>query len=399
MTDEDNTSEKQQPKQRGQRKGKARRRGSGSVFRRPERKGGKEWVAQIILEDGSTRQRYFKTQAEADAALNEMLYEQRHGTLITEKDQTVKHLLEHWLENVHKPAIRTASYVEYRRIIDKHLIPALGHLKLQQLTIQRVEALYMEKQDGGLSAGSVREIHAVLHQALSYAVRHNLVSRNVCDHVTLPRLKRFEIQPLTMEQAQQLLVGSKGHRFEALYTLALTTGMREGELLALRWSDINFEQGYLQVRRTVRRIRGQGFKENEPKTAAGRRRIALSPFLIGVLKTHRSRQEQARQRAGSSWEEHDLVFCNIYGSFMDQAHFRATFQTILKKAGLQPMRFHDLRHSAATLLLAMGVHAKVVQELLGHSNISITLNIYSHVLPSLQQDAMNKLSDLFDQQD
>lgn len=396
MTDEEKINGEKPTKKRSKRR--PRRRGSGSVFRRPDRKG-KQWVAQIILEDGKTKQRYFNTQTAADEALNEMLYEQKRGMLITEKDQTVKQYLEHWIENVHKKAVRLSTYQEYRKLINIHIIPELGQFKLQQLTIQQVEAFYTHKENEGLSAGYIRQMHGILHQALAHAMRSNLVSRNVCDAVTLPRLKRHEIQPLSIEQAQKFLATVKGKRLEALFTTAILTGMREGELLALHWNDINFEQMYLQVHRTVRRITGQGNREDEPKTASSRRKIALSSFLIEVLKQHRIRQLENRLRLGTAWKDLDLVFCNTHGNFIDPASLRLTLRKALRDAGLSPMRFHDLRHSAATLLLAMGVHAKVVQELLGHSNIMTTLNIYSHVLPSLHENAMGKLSDLFDQQE
>jgi integrase len=395
MTDEEKTNGEKQPKKRSQRKGKPHRRGTGSVFRRPERKGGKEWIAQVILENGKTRQRYFSTQAEADEALTEMLYEQKRGTLITEKDQTVKQLVEHWIENVHKKKIRESTYIEYCKLIKKHIIPGLGHRKLQQLTIQHVDEFYTKKENERLSASTIRHMHAILRQALSYAVKNNLVTRNVCDYVSLPRIKRHEIQPLTVEQANEFLAAAKGHRLEALFITAVLTGMREGELLALRWQDIHFEEKCLQVHRSVRFFPGRGPVEGEPKTASSRRKIVLSPFLVDVLKQHRVHQLEARLQAGKTWEDHDLVFCNSCGGFTSPATLFDTFQKLLRNAGLPHMRFHDLRHSAATFLLAKGVHIKVVQELLGHSNILITLNIYSHVLPSLQEDAMNKLSDLF----
>ena len=410
MTDEENKADaEKQPKTSGQRKGKSRRKGSGSVFRRPERKGGKEWVAQIILEDGTPRQRYFKTQAEADEARNEMLYEQRHGTLITEKDQTVKRQLEHWIENVHKNAIRPSTYAEYRRTIDKHIIPELGHLKLQQLTVNRVEAFYTRKAEDGLSASSLKQIHKVLRQALDHAVRSNLLSRNVCDIAkkALPRQTRYEIKPLTQEQAQALVSAARGRHLEALFILAIMTGMRKGELLALRWSDIDLDNGYLQVHHTLRRVSTRGYTgsgpktkltESEPKTTSSRRKIVLPPFLVDVLKKHRIRQLEERLQAGNAWVENNLVFCNPHGTFREPSAVYKTFQRFLKDAGLPTMRFHDLRHSAATLLLTMGVHVKVVQELLGHSSITMTLNTYSHVLPSLQKDAMDKMSDLFNQQ-
>jgi integrase len=391
--------DQKQPKERKKRKrGGRRAHGTGSVFQRTDRKG-KQWVAQLILDNGKTRQRYFNTQGEAAMALNEMLYAQRQGTLVTEKDQTVKQLVENWIENVHKRKIRESTYIEYRKLINKHIIPGLGHRKLQQLTIGHVDGFYTKKENERLSASTIRQIHAILHQALSYAVKNNLVARNVCDYVSLPRIKRHEGQPLTVEQAKELLAAAKGHRLEALFITAVLTGMREGELLALRWNDIHFEEKHLQVYRTVRSFPGRGLVEGEPKTASSRRKIVLSPFLVDVLKQHRVHQLEARLQAAKTWEDHDLVFCNIYGGFIYASTLHDTFGKLLRDAGLPHMRFHDLRHSAATLLLAKGVHIKVVQELLGHSNIQITLNIYSHVLPSLQEDAMNKLSDLFHDQD
>jgi len=397
MTDEEKqTKEEKQPKERKKRKRRGRRaHGTGSVFQRADRKG-KQWVAQLVLENGKTRQRYFWTQAQAADALNEMLYEQKRGMLVTERDQTVQQCVEHWLEDVHKRAIRQSTYIEYRRLINSYILPELGQIKLQQLTIRRVEAFYTRKLDEELSASTIRNIHAVLHQSLAHAVRTNLVARNVCDSVTLPRKERREIQPFTEEQAHQFLVAVQGHRLEALFTVALVTGMREGELLALHWGDINFDQRYLQVRRTIRRFKGQGMKEGEPKTASSRRRIALSPFLTEVLKQHRVRQLEAKLKAGSQWEEYDLVFSNFYGKALETGNLSRIFHKLLRDAELPHMRFHDLRHSAASILLAMGVPAKVVQELLGHSNITMTLNIYGHVLPGQQQAAIEKMSDLFD---
>lgn len=395
MTDEENTNEEQQPKKRGKRRPRAH--GTGSVFQRKDRKG-KQWVAQIILEDGKTRQRYFNTQGEAATALNEMLYEQRQGTLITAKDQTVKQHLERWIE-IHKTRIRWSTYLNYRRVIDKHLLPTLGHLTLQKVSARDLDALYARKLEEGLSPIRIRSIHMVMRMALKQAVRWRLISRNVSDDVTPPRdTQLHERQTLTPVQARKLLAAAKGHRLEAMLTLALASGMRRGELLALRWKDTDFEKRSLSIRRSVNRLPG-GHRETEPKTASGKRHIILPQFVIEALQQHRVRQKEARLKAGPAWEENDLVFCNIYGRFLNSQSLFVLFSSLLKKAGLPHMRFHDLRHSAATILLAMGVSAKVVQELLGHSNISLTLNVYGHVLPSMQQDAMDKLDDLYAQKE
>jgi len=396
MKDEEKQPEEEKkPKERKKRKGKPRRRGSGSVFRRPERKGGKQWVAQIILENGRTRQRYFNTQEEADIALNEMLYEQRRGMLATGPNQTLKQYLENWLENVQKYAVRVNHYINTRTIIRKHILPTLGHIQLRQLNEQHIQALYTQKQDERKSAKTIHNIHGILHKALAQAVIWRLVSRNVCDGVTLPRLTRYEYQTLTAEQAQKLLEVARGHRLEMLLTLALTTGMRHGELLGLHWQDIDFEHGTLQVRRSVSRVRGQGYKELEPKTPRSRRMLTLPQFVLDMLKQHRANHVELRQKAGSEWQDHDLVFCNRYGSFLRPDRVRKQFQQLLVDAGLPYMSFHDLRHSAATIFMKMGVPPKVVQEILGHSNINITLGIYSHVLPGMQDEAMGKWDHLF----
>ena len=394
MTDEEKTNQEKQHKKYDRRKGKPRAHGTGSVFQRKDRKG-KQWVAQIILGNGKTRQTYYKTQKEAEDALNEMLYQYRRGTLITEKDQTVKQHFEYWLD-IHKARVRLSTYLQYRRLVNKHILPMLGYRSLQKLSAHDLDALYARKLEEGLTPAYIRDIHVVMHMALKQAVRWRLITYNVSEDVTPPR----ETQPrqrqiLTPEQAQKLLATAKGHRLAAMLTLALTTGMRRGELLALRWQDIDVKHGTLQVQRTVSPLAGSGYVEREPKTAKSRRTIKLPHFVMDVLREHRTHQLEARLEAGNKWQEHDLVFCNRYGGFLSPAVLFLQFTSLLKDAGLPHMRFHDLRHSAATILLSMGVPANVVQELLGHSHISMTLGVYGHVLSSMQQDAMDKLDDLF----
>lgn len=189
-----------------------------------------------------------------------------------------------------------------------------------------------------------------------------------------------------------------GHKWEALFTLALATGMRQGELLGLKWQDINFATGTLQVRRILTRVPSRTsprvFIEAEPKTQHSRRSITIASFAIESLQQHRQRQEETRLKADAFWQEHDYVFCTLTGTHLRPNHVVDEFKKLLKKAELPDIRFHDLRHSAATLLLSLGVHPKVVQELLGHTQISMTMDIYSHVLPGLQQDAVGKLNTL-----
>ena len=375
-------------------KQKQRGRGEGSVYVRQDGR----WAASLTLEDGKRRTFYGKTRKEVVEKLDKARYEQKQGMLSRGSQQKLKAYLEQWLEEVHKPSIRLSTYIEHRKLMDKHILPSLGHIPVQKLTPQHVQALYTRKMEvDGLSPGSVRNIHLVLHKALANAVRWNLVPRNVCDLVSPPHVVRHEMLVLTKEQAQRLLEVVRGSRLEALFTLAITTGMRHSELAGLRWGDVNIEEGSLQVRHIVT-YRGKRYIESEPKTAKGKRNIVLPPFVVEVLIKHRSEQEEVIKMVGSSWEKRDLVFCNARGGFLVPNSLRYAFEKLLREAGLPRMRLHDLRHSTATILLSMGVHPKVVQELLGHGSIAMTMDTYSHVLPSMQKEAMGKMHDLFQQQ-
>jgi len=258
------------------------------------------------------------------------------------------------------------------------------------LTPQQVQTFYNKKRSEGLSPKSISLIHGVLHNALDNAVKWSLVARNVCDLVSPPRVVKPEIQPLTIEQAQQLLKYARGHRLETLLTVAVTTGMRRGEILALRWADIDVQRGSLQVRRTVDFIAKHGYVETEPKTASGKRQIALPPFVVEMLKSHRIQQLEQRLKVGEAWQESDLVFTGLEGGYLNPRYLVKLFSRLLTEAGLPHIRFHDLRHSAATLLLSMGVEMKVIREILGHSNIGMTADVYSHVSLAMQKTAMDK---------
>jgi len=367
------------------------RHGDGSVF---QPKDGR-WVFQVVLENGKKKIYYFKTEKEALAARRKLLYEKEKGTLVTGPQQTLKMYLEKWLEQVCKVTMKPTTYEQYRSTVRHHLIPALGHIKLQKLTTERVQEFCAQKQNEGYKPKTTVLIHSVLSSALENAVKWELVGRNVAKRVTLPRIGRYEARTLTVEQATELLEVARGSRVEAALLVALTTGMRRGELLALRWGDIDFEKGLLHVRRSVNFVSGLGYKEGEPKTRASRRDIMLPDVTVEALKVHRALQERARIKMGKKWREQGIVFCNIYGGFFNPSRVTALFQGLLKKAGLPYMRFHDLRHSAATILRASGVDLKTIQELLGHSTIATTADIYSSVLPSERREAANKMDGFF----
>ncbi|HEY4385269.1 MAG TPA: site-specific integrase [Ktedonobacteraceae bacterium] len=237
----------------------------------------------------------------------------------------------------------------------------------------------------------------MLHTALEKAIRLGLISRNVCKMVSPPRPVHKEMKLLTIEQVRKLLEAAKDHPMEALFVMAVTTGMRRGELFGLKWQDIDFDKGVLSVRRAlVRMPTGGGYVEAETKTAKSRRSIVLTAVAMNALKEHHIRQLEMKAKAGGAWQDYDYVFCGPDGTYLSPGHHGLVqLKNLLRKAGLPDIRFHDLRHCTASLLLAEGVHPKVVQEILGHTEISMTMNVYSHVLPTMQKDAMNRLDDLF----
>lgn len=362
--------------------------GEGSIYRRKDGR----WAASITLEGRNRKTFYGKTRKEVQEQLKIALHEQQQGTLITGPRQTLQQFLTYWLEDVQKPAVRARTYLRYETQLRLHILPLLGSKELSKLSPQHVQNFYSQMLKKGLSPQSVRLLQAMLHKAFDYAVRIGLLSRNVCDAVTLPKVERPEIHSLTAEQIIQLLQAARGHRAEALFVLASVTGMRRGELLGLKWSDINFAEGVLYVRRSLVEVKGATI-ESEPKTSRGYRSILLPPFVLEVLKRHRVQQAKMRLEA-AMWQESDFVFCTSHGKSFAAANLRTMFKALLKKAGLPDIRFHDLRHSVATLLLSIGTHPKVVQELLGHGSIGITMDTYSHVMPTMQKNVMARLDDI-----
>jgi integrase len=368
--------------------------GEGSIY---YRNSDGKWVGSVTLGTGKRKVFYGKTRKEVQENLKGVLHEQQQGTLITAVPQTVAHFLTDWLENTHRRRLRPRTYERHREAVYLHIVPSIGHVQLQKLTARQVQAFYTKKADEGLAPATIIYYHSVLHNALGTAVKWGLVFRNVCDLVTPPRKQQFEIQPLTTEQMQQLLATVRGHKWEALFTLALATGMRRGELLGIKWQDINFEAGLLQVRRVLSRVptnmpeREHVYVEAEPKTQKSRRGVMIAPFALDALKKHRVSLLEAKLKAGVFWQEYDYVYCTLHGTHLNPNHVVEEFKKVLVRAGLPDIRFHDLRHSAATLLLSLGIHPKVVQELLGHTQISMTMDVYSHVLPGMQQDAMRQL--------
>lgn len=363
--------------------------GEGSIFRRSNGR----WAAEITLEGGQRKTFYGKTRQEVATKLSAAQRHLDQGLPLVAERQTVEQFLASWLET-RRAELVVETWRRYEQCVRLHINPQVGHVKLARLTPQQIQHVYARCLAEGLSTTTTRHVHAVLHRALESAVRLGLVARNVADMVDAPRKQRVEIHPLTREESRQLLATAEGDRLETLFVLALATGMRQGELLALRWRDIDLERGRLSVMATLKRREGRAVWA-QTKTKQSRRQISLAPPVVEALRQHRHRQRIERLAAGAAWQEWEdlgLVFVDEIGMPLTDWHIRNRLWRLLRQASAPRVRFHDLRHTCATLLLSQGVNPKIVSEMLGHSSVAITLDIYSHVLPDMQQDAAAALA-------
>jgi integrase len=370
---------------------RSRGNGEGSIY---QRKSDGKWCTAVTLENGKRRVLYGKTRQEVAKRLSKALQDREQGLPVAVERQTVKLFLERWLEDSARPKLRPSTFKSYSDLVKLHLVPELGKIAVGKLTPQDVQGMMARKQAAGLSPRRVQMIRAVLRKALGQAVKWGLVGRNVATLVEPPRVQYPEIRPLTPEQARTLVEAAKGDRLEALYTVALAIGLRQGEALGLKWEALDLDAGTLHVRAALQFVAGT-FQFVEPKTARSRRTIRLPRFAIEALRAHKVRQLEERLLAGSRWREHGLVFPSSIGTPLHAASVTHRFQALLARAQLPRQRFHDLRHCAATLMLVQGLSMRVVMETLGHSQISLTMNTYSHVMPALQQDAADRMDALF----
>jgi integrase len=375
----------------------------GSIYKRHDGR----WVATMTVgyENGRRKRKsyYGETRKEVQDQLTRALRAQQQGLPVTNERQTVEQFFSSWLAMI-KPTLRASAWQRYEEIARLHLLPDLGKHSLTKLSAQQLNHLYAQKLDGGLSATTVRYIHTTIRKALEAAERLDLVPRNVADLATPPRKVKPNMRVWSPDQARAFLEVVRGDRLEALYVLALTTAMRQGELLCLQWKDVSVadpEHAYVLVHGSVRRQYGHAHAEkgnyifSRPKTDHGRRKIALTSDACRALGRHQQRQSEERALVGAAWQDNDLVFCDATGAPLDGISlYLRQFLPLVRRAGLPPIRFHDLRHTSATLMLLAGVPVKVVSEMLGHSSIAITLDVYAHVLPEMQRDAVNTLQRL-----
>jgi integrase len=364
---------------------------------------GGRWVAQASVDGGVRRRFYGKTRAEANAKLQAALGAVRAGLPVPTDRLTVAEYLDDWLTGASR-ALRPSTASTYERHIRLHILPTLGRLPVARLRPEQLDRLYAGLLAKGLSRTSVQHIHAILRRSLSQATRRGVIARNPTDLVDPPGRDHHEMQVLSVDQARALLAAARTERhaaLEALYVLALTTGMRRGELLALRWADVDVIKRTLTVTGTLQRVKHSDgtstLERAQPKTKTSMRQIPLTAAAVDALKRHAERQGQRRAVVGSEWTDTGLVFTNERGGAVEPRNLLArSFAPLLSEAGIPHVRFHDLRHTAATLMAAQGVHTKVVSEMLGHASIGITLDLYSHVTPSMAQQAVTAMENLFD---
>jgi integrase len=299
---------------------------------------------------------------------------------------TLAEFLATWLAEAVRPTRKLATAARYACAVREQLVPRLGHHRLGDLTAHHVQLALNDLHAAGQAPATVRLARAVLRAALADAVRWEYLPRNVAALVRGPRARRPEVAPLTVDQARRLLAAVRDHRHYAVYAVALAVGLRRGEVVGLRWQDVDLAGGHLAVRRTIDRIEGR-LRVDEPKSAAGRRTITLPARRVAALERHRARQSEERRLAGDRWREHGLVFPSTIGTPLEPRNLLRHCQATCDRLGLPRATFRQLRHTAASFLLAQGVPLKVVQTILGHGQIGLTADTYTHVLPELQADA------------
>jgi integrase len=370
-------------------KKKERGNGSGTVYPRRNKQGKIiGYRGSYFGPDGKRRYVSAKRKGDAERALREAMTDAERGFVFDGGTLTLEDYLTRWLKDSVENTVRRSTFAQYKSVVNRHLIPALGRLKLKSITPAHARSLYREKLDSGLAPRTVQYIHVTLHKALKQAVMDGLISRNVTDAVKPPQAHKKEVKPLTPAEVASLLSAASGDRLETLYVTAVHTGLRRGELLGLKWTDIDLDARTLSVQRSL----DKDGTFNPPKRNKSRRTVKLTPQATEALKGHRARQNEERLQLGLLWEDWGLVFPNRSGKPMNADNlYHRNFKPLLKKAGLSGFTFHSLRHTCATLLLSKNVNPKIVCEMLGHATISQTMDTYSHVMPGMSDVAADAL--------
>lgn len=339
---------------------------------------------------------------DAEKKLAELIHQIDNGTFLKPGKTRLGEFLERWLKEFVWSNLAPRTAEGYQHIIRRHLVPALGRLQLTQLKPEHLQKYYSEKLaggrcdgKGGLSPKTVRHHHVTLHDALQTAVKWGLLGRNVADAVSPPRAQRREMHTWDEEGVHRFLEAAKDTSYYGLFYLALFTGMRRSELLALRWRDVDLIMGQVYVSRSLHQLRDGTSVIRQPKTAKGRRTVALPPSAILMLGEHRRKRELEKAMTGGPLSDEELIFCQTDGKPLLADTVTHAWIKLVRRNGLPPIRLHDARHTHASLMLKQGIHPKVVQERLGHASIQTTLDTYSHVAPGLQETAAKRFDEAF----
>lgn len=338
---------------------------------------------------------------DAEKRLSELLHQFDTGMLVKPGKVTVADYLRQWIKDYAEVNCSPKTLESYNQLINHHLIPELGNIKLVELEPRHLQSMYARKRDSGLSPRTVRYLYNLVSQVLRYAMKQGILTRNVAQSTEPPRLEHKEVNTIMTEQISTFLESASKTPHYALFYLLLHTGLRRGEALALKWKHVDLDmtslgvQAYLSVTQSLSKVDGKTYVK-EPKTNSGKRRVALSPSLTLVLKQHKSEQQRLCISLGNTLTNDDYVFCHVDRTPLDPSTVSHIFGDVLRKAGLPPMPLHGLRHSHATLLLQAGTHPRVVMERLGHSSIRVTLDTYSHVVGGLQELAAQRFDEFIE---
>jgi integrase len=378
-------------------KDKRSRRANGEGLIRQRADG--RFEGRLMLPSGKVRSVYGKTQKAVQAKLQELRQEVHEGTVTSSDRQTFRQFLEHWLTDVVQPNTRPGTFATYSGVVNRHIIPTLGRYRLKEITPQRIQQVMNAKRAAGLGAGMVTNIRAVIRAALSQAARWGLVARNTAKLTDPPRKPERDVPHLTGEQAKTLIASLSGDRLEAVVILTLGTGLRRGEVLGLRWSDVDLDGGLLHLQGQYQRMGGT-WTRVELKSKTARRTLALPPFVVTALRQQRTRQLTERLQAGAGWTDYDLVFPSTTGEPMVGTTLSVLFRRRIqrpevKRAGVPHVPFHGLRHSAATFLLSQGLSLGEIQKILGHASIQLTANLYAHFAPEIAARAADRMEAMF----